>query len=189
MIPDPDVQRQLILQEREKSRSRRAMAEAVAKETRERHRDTQWQRHLQRSYSKFDCTSKSESKAFKSHFTCYSISRNPATLFPHTSTRKTCRWRQRRLNRPRCGMNLPWLPILNTSNIIEPVSDLNSFKWPPHHSTFVSMCQSVFFPFSSHHSVRSTRMTGGVFQDRQTTEEPAEAEEVDYSDYSSKEKI
>ena len=81
MIPDPDVQRQLILQEREKSRSRRAMAEAVAKETRERHRDTQWQRHLQRSYSKFDCTSKSESKAFKSHYllqyipqSCYTVS-------------------------------------------------------------------------------------------------------------------
>jgi hypothetical protein len=32
-------------------------------------------------------------------------------------------------------------------------------------------------------------MTGRVFQDRQTTEEPAEAEEVDYSDYSSKEKL
>ena len=47
------------------------MAEAVAKETRESHPDTQWQRHLRRSHSRFDCTFKSESNAFKSHFTCY----------------------------------------------------------------------------------------------------------------------
>lgn len=193
MIPDPDVQRQLILQEREKSRSRRAMAEAVAKETRERHRDNGkgiCKDHIADSIV-LRKVSQKHSKATKNQLQyiivypaillhCFHIL-PPGKLADEGRedwTDQGAEWI--------CPDFLSW--IHRTSlNLWATWILSNDHPTIQHLSAFVS--QFVFFsPFSSHHSVRSTRMTGRVFQDRQTTEEPAETEEVDYSDYSSKEK-